>query len=78
MYQIILLLLFGSDLVFGVNDELSQLETNLLHQHLKTMNDLNFFYQQLIRSNDVDDSRLLHTTINENDIRNQNIEHKVI
>ncbi|CAF0836543.1 unnamed protein product [Adineta ricciae] len=76
MHRFILLILFGSDLVSSINNELSLLETNLLHQYLKTTNDLNLFYQQLIRSNDVDDSRLLHTTINENDIHNQNIEHK--
>jgi hypothetical protein len=76
-YLIIILILIGSYKVLTINNKLNNLETNLLYKHIKTQNHLELFYQKLIQSNNIYDLKLLKNTINENDIRNLNIQNKV-
>jgi hypothetical protein len=76
-HLIIIFILVGSYSVLSINRELTNLEKNLLYTHIKTSNDLNLFYQKLLQSNDIHDLKFLRNIINENDLREFNIEHKV-
>jgi hypothetical protein len=69
--------LLGASAVLTTNPELRTLETNVLHQHLHTPNELTLFYRKLLHSNDVNDPNLLHATVGEKDVRDRNVEHKV-
>ncbi len=71
------LILIGLYSVLTINNELINFEENLLYKHIKTQTNLDSFYRQLIKSNKIDDLKSLQNIINENDIRNLNIEHKV-
>jgi len=63
--------------VLTINNELINLEGNLLYKHIQTRTNLDSFYRQLIKSNKIDDLKSLQNIINENDIRDLNVEHKV-
>ena len=64
--------------VLEINNKLIQIEQNLLYLHLKAPSDLNLFYEKLLESNDIDDRTRIQPTITQDNIRQQNFEHKVI
>jgi hypothetical protein len=76
-YVIAILILVDVYQVLAINEELNHLEKNLIYQNLQTQNDLELFYRKILQSNDIDDLKFLKNTIDENDIRNLNIENKV-
>lgn len=76
-YVIAILILVDVYQVLAINEELNHLEKNLIYQNLQTQNDLELFYRKMLQSNDIDDLKFLKNTIDENDIRNLNIENKV-
>ncbi len=76
-YVIAILILVDVYQVLAINEELNHLEKKLIYQNLQTQNDLELFYRKILQSNDIDDLKFLKNTIDENDIRNLNIENKV-
>jgi len=62
-YLIIILNLVEKNKILAINNELNTIEKNLLYTHIKTVNDLELFYQKILQSN--------------NDIQNLNLENKV-
>jgi hypothetical protein len=77
IYYLIIILILVESYILAINNELSNLEKNLLYTYINTQNDLELFYQKILQSNNIDDLKLLRNTINENDIGNLNLEHKV-
>ena len=63
--------------VLTFNGPLSQLEENLLYNHLQTSAHLNAFYKTLLESNGIDDVTRLHHTMTDEDIRQLHVEDKV-
>jgi hypothetical protein len=76
-HLVIILILVKSYQVLALNRELTNIEEHLLYSHIKVQTNLNLFYQKLIQSNNIDDLKSLRSIINENDIRELKIEHKV-
>ena len=64
--------------VLAINNKLIQIEQNLLYLHLKAPSDLNLFYEKLLESNDIDDITRIQRMITQDDIGQQDFEHKVI
>jgi hypothetical protein len=62
-YLIIILNLVEKNKILAINNELNTIEKNLLYTHIKTINDLELFYQKILQSNNI--------------IQNLNLENKV-
>jgi hypothetical protein len=68
---------FGFHTVLTIDIELIEKEKNLFYSHLQTQSDLNLFYEKLLSSNGIDDIKTIQRAINQDDIRQLNLEHKV-
>ena len=75
---ILMVILWHGDVLLTLNIDLTDLEENLIYSHLKNETNLKLFYDKLIESNGVDDSRDVRQRITNEDIERGTIENKVI
>jgi hypothetical protein len=74
---IICLVLLGPHSIWTLNLNLSQLEDKLFYSRLYNKANLNSFYKILIQSNGVDDGIHVHETLTEDNLRQNQFDHKV-
>lgn len=72
-----LLLSLGNYLVFTRNTDLTHVEENLLHSHLRNVTNLQSFYEKLIQSNGIDKGTDLKEPITVEDIQHEQFQNKV-
>ncbi len=67
----------GKDFVWTLNSELTNLEENVVYNHLKNQTNLKLFYEKLIESNGVDHPKNVRQKITDQDIQKGNFDNKV-
>lgn len=74
---VIIIYLCEVQLIFTIDNELTQIEENLLYANLNTPSNLSLFYQKLLKSNGIDDITRIDRIITQEDIQQLNLENKV-
>jgi hypothetical protein len=77
LIRVIILLLIEPHLIWTYNLNLSYLEDKLLYSHLHNTENLDLFYKTLIQSNGVDDGIRVHDILTDDNLRQNQLDHKV-
>lgn len=75
---VIIFILVESCTVLSYNVLLNNFDENLLYSHIKTKNDLDLFYQKLIKTTNIDHLKVKENLQVQNNIRDLNLKDQVI